>query len=252
MKEVFSMWENTRMIVLTALTAAVYAAVLIPLKPIPIIPGFTEIRPANVFPVVCSLLFGPAAAWGAAFGNLIGDFFGTLGLGSIFGFIGNFLFGYIPYRAFRCLTGNTASRLDSFSKLLFYLLVTLLASLICGVVIGWGVDLLGLVPFAFLGNIIVLNNFLVAAILGPLVLALLYKRVERWGLLYSEIMSTEERSSGKFSGLGLLLLSLGGISALIIGNYVSLGILDKVPGQLSLSLSLWPSILLIIVGSLLI
>jgi energy-coupling factor transport system substrate-specific component len=47
---------------------------------------------------VFSILFGPAAAWGSAFGNLIGDFFGTLGLGSIFGFVGNFLYAYIPYR----------------------------------------------------------------------------------------------------------------------------------------------------------
>lgn len=66
MREVFTMWSNTRMVVLTALTAALYAAVLIPFKPIPIIPGFTEIRPAVAVPLVFGLLFGPAAAWGAA------------------------------------------------------------------------------------------------------------------------------------------------------------------------------------------
>jgi ABC-type dipeptide/oligopeptide/nickel transport system ATPase component len=47
-------------------------------KGIPLIPGHTELRPANVIPVVSALLFGPAEAWGGAFGNLIGDFFGTL------------------------------------------------------------------------------------------------------------------------------------------------------------------------------
>ena len=88
MKEVFTMWRHTQMVVLVALSAAIYAAVLIPLKGFPIIPGAIEIRPANVFPFVFSLLFGPAGAWGAAIGNLIGDFFGTLGLGSIFGFMG--------------------------------------------------------------------------------------------------------------------------------------------------------------------
>ena len=40
MKEVFAMWKNTKMIVLVALTAAIYAAILIPFKAIPIIPGF--------------------------------------------------------------------------------------------------------------------------------------------------------------------------------------------------------------------
>ena len=46
MREIVSMWANTRMVVLAALTAALYAALLIPFKPIPIIPGFTELRPA--------------------------------------------------------------------------------------------------------------------------------------------------------------------------------------------------------------
>ena len=93
------MWKYTRMVVLVALTAAMYAAALIPFKLLPIIPGITELRPANVFPVICSLMFGPAGAWGAAIGNLIGDLMGgTYGLGSYFGMVGNFFFGYIPYK----------------------------------------------------------------------------------------------------------------------------------------------------------
>ncbi|MBM3890022.1 MAG: QueT transporter family protein, partial [Verrucomicrobia bacterium] len=48
------------MVILTALSAAIYAAVLIPFKGIPIIPGVTEPRPANVFPPVFGLMFGPA------------------------------------------------------------------------------------------------------------------------------------------------------------------------------------------------
>ena len=92
------------MVVLTAVCGAVYAVVLIPFKIATIIPGFTEIRPAATLPVVFSLMFGPAGAWGAAFGNLIGDFFGTLSPGSFFGFIGNFLYGYIPYKAWQYIS----------------------------------------------------------------------------------------------------------------------------------------------------
>jgi energy-coupling factor transport system substrate-specific component len=63
MKELFTMWKNTRMILLVALCAAVYAAVLIVFKAgIVLIPGITEVRPANLLPIVFSLLFGPAAA----------------------------------------------------------------------------------------------------------------------------------------------------------------------------------------------
>ena len=52
------------MVVLTAMCASFYAAVLIPFMVVPIIPGVTHFRPANALPVVCSFLFGPAAAWG--------------------------------------------------------------------------------------------------------------------------------------------------------------------------------------------
>ena len=112
MKDLGRMWSNTRMVVLTAVAAAVYAAVLIPFKAIPIVPGLTEIRPAAALPPVCSILFGPAGAWGAAFGNLIGDFFGMLGIGSLFGFVGNFLYGYIPYRAWRALSDQEPAKLS--------------------------------------------------------------------------------------------------------------------------------------------
>ena len=98
MRDAIATWRNTKMVVLVALSAALYAAILIPFKPIPIIPGITEIRPAAAIPIVTGLLFGPAAAWGCAMGNLIGDFFGTVGPGSLFGLIGNFLLAYVPYR----------------------------------------------------------------------------------------------------------------------------------------------------------
>src|SRR5256885_9788403 len=97
MRELFAMWSNTRMVVLTAISAALYAAILIPFKVVALIPGITEFRPANAVPIVCSFLFGPAAAWGAAFGNLIGDFFGGLGPGDLFGFLANLLYGLVPY-----------------------------------------------------------------------------------------------------------------------------------------------------------
>lgn len=61
-KELFSMWKNTKMIMLVALTAALYAAILIPFKGIPLIPGVTEIRPAQIIAGTFPLFFGPAGA----------------------------------------------------------------------------------------------------------------------------------------------------------------------------------------------
>jgi energy-coupling factor transport system substrate-specific component len=97
-KEIIRMWKYSTMVALTVLCAGIYMLFLLPFKSIPIIPGITEIRPATLFPVIFGLLFGPAGAWGSAIGNLCGDFFGTLSIGSAFGFIGNFLYAFIPYK----------------------------------------------------------------------------------------------------------------------------------------------------------
>src|SRR5829696_9023878 len=133
MKEVFAMWRHTQLVVLTALSAAIYAAVLIPFKGFPIVPGFIELRPANVFPVVFGLLFGPAGAWGAAIGNLIGDFFGTLSVGSIAGFVGNFFLAYLPYKMWGAYFRgqNMETNVNSGKKFAVYVAIAVLASVVC-------------------------------------------------------------------------------------------------------------------------
>ena len=309
MKELITMWKNTRMIVLTAVTAAVYAAVLIPFKvALPIIPGFTEIRPANVIPIICSLMFGPAAAWGSAIGNTIGDFFGTFGLGTIFGFVGNFLYGYIPYRMWQAFSKDepiaesrhstvrsaiiavlagliiaillsidyakgsfhitvqnglifVAISISVFFVLRFlsarYFIIILSAGAACGVFIGWGVHLLGLVPFPALGNIITLNNLLVSAIIGPILLPILYPVVKRMGLLYRDVMDESELSKPRIWGAALMVIAV--IAALIVGNWIAIGGYDlgalgagfgqEVVGRGGVSLGLLPFILLILLAA---
>lgn len=234
MREVFTMWRHTKMVVLVALTAAVYAAILIPLKGIPLIPGITELRPANVVPVVFSLLFGPAAAWGAAFGNLIGDFFGTLGLGSIFGFVGNFFYGLVAYKLCGKLgpfSSKEPLEARTGRQIVEYLLLAFLASAACASFISWGVDLFGLVPFGVLGPVITLNNFIAAAIIGPFLLRLLAPRARRWNILWTEIMEPEEISRPARPWLGALLMWAGGLGALVVGVLVSTGLYASLPFQ---------------------
>jgi energy-coupling factor transport system substrate-specific component len=214
MKEVFTMWRHTQMVVLVALSAAIYAAVLIPFKGFPLVPGYIEIRPANAFPIVFGLLFGPAGAWGAAIGNLIGDFFGTLTLGSVGGFVGNFFLALLPYKIWSTFfrrDENMETNVDSGKKVGVYIAAVILASTVCAVIISWWVDLLGLAPFLVFLALILFNNAIVGGVLGPILLLALYPRVKRWGLLWTEIMEPEEVSSPRLSRTGAILVWVGAI-----------------------------------------
>lgn len=220
-RELRDMWSDTRMVVFTAISAALYAAILIPFKVMPIIPGVTEFRPANAVPVICSLLFGPAAAWGSAIGNLIGDLFGGIGPGDLFGFAGNFLYGLVPYRAWEALGGGDPVPRGpaEWARLLF---VVLLAAAACALVVGWGLNLLGFVPFPVLGNVVLWNNFAVAGVLGPLTLRVLYPRVKSARVLYTDLVRRPPAGGARSA---LLLVAASGLTfgGHLAGNLIYAG-----------------------------
>ena len=251
MREIFTMWRHTQMVVLVALSAAIYAAFLIVTQGLVIIPGFTNLRPGNVFPFVFGLLFGPAGAWGAAIGNLINDFFGTLGLGSIAGFVGNFFLGFLPYKmwgAFFRRGENMEQNTNSGKKLAVYIAIAILASIICAVWIAWFNDLLGNVPFTVLASIISINNAIVGVVLGPILLLVLYPRVKRWGLLWTEIMEPDEVPASRLQTVGNALMWVGGIGALVVGLLLG-SAAGGAPGGLGVGLGLIPFLIAIVVAS---
>jgi energy-coupling factor transport system substrate-specific component len=250
MKEVFTMWRHTQLVVLTALSAAIYAAVLIPFKGFPIVPGFIELRPANVFPVVFGLLFGPAGAWGAAIGNLIGDFFGSLSIGSAAGFVGNFFLAYLPYKMWGYYfrgDENMEQNVNSGKKLAVYIALALLASIVCALIIAWFVALLRLVPFTAGLVLIASNNAIMAIVLGPVLLLALYPRVKRWGLLWTEIMEPEEFSASRLRGIGQVLVWVGGVGGAVVGLILSFT--GASPMGAGVGLALIPFLVVILVGA---
>jgi len=214
------------MIMLTILTSAIYIIGLVPFKSIPLIPGFTEIRPANLFPVLFGLLFGPAGAWGSAIGNLVGDLFGTFSIGSIFGFAGNFFLAFIPYKIWGRLgtfyRDDRSPVINSAKKLIEFGIVTILSSAACAVIIAWGLDSLKLVPFASLSTIIMLNNTVMTMIFGPLVLALLYPRIKKWGLLWTDILSNKDITESRHPRFYSMLVAIGAAGGLLAGLAVSI------------------------------
>ncbi len=223
MRELGAMWRNTRMVVLCAISASLYAAVLVPFKVVPLIPGVTELRPANAIPVVCSFLFGPAAGWGSAIGNMIGDFFGGVGPGDVFGFFANLFYGYIPYKAWNVIAGGQSPVARSPGTIARYVVVCLAASVLCADIVGWGDNMLALRPFAVLGNVIVFNNMAAALLLSPLILMAVYPRVRQGRMLYADVMPEFKERRLSVRAAGFAMLVAGETGAWIIGNLLSTG-----------------------------
>jgi energy-coupling factor transport system substrate-specific component len=243
----FAMWRNTRMVVLTSISASLFAALLIPFKLLPLIPGVTELRPANAVPVVCSFLFGPAAAWGAAIGNVIGDFFGGFGPGAIFGALGNFFYGLLPYYLWRAF--STADPTPSSpAQWLGFALVLAIASAACALVIGWGLNALGFVPFAALSNIIFVNDFAISIVLAPLLLHAVYARVRATGLCYDDLRVEPPKRTRR---LGAALVTVASLGGLLVGNLVALGYLSLSSDAIAaaqVTTAVAPFIVLLVVG----
>lgn len=223
MSDLRLMWRNTRMIVLCAISAALYASVLVPFKVVPLIPGVTELRPANAIPIVCSFMFGPAAAWGAAFGNMIGDFFGGIGPGDFFGFFANLAFGWAPYKVWNVIGRGRSPVSRAPADIARYVTACLIGSSFCAVIVGWGENCLGLRPFALLGNVIIFNNMVAALLLSPFLLAAIYPRVQAGRMLYQDVMPELPRRPRALQLAGLGLLVIGTWVAWLAGNLISTG-----------------------------
>ncbi|HEY4716511.1 MAG TPA: QueT transporter family protein [bacterium] len=237
MKEIFTVWKETKNVMLIAVSAAVYAASLIPFKPLVIIPGSTEIRPGAVFPVILGLLFGPAGAWGSAIGNTIADIFGMFGPGTIPGFIGNFFYAYVPFKLWNRLGIFAGSNSPDFKRkndIAQFVFVAILGSLICALLIGWGMELMGLMPFAALGVIIMLNNTIVSLVLGPFLVSGLFARIRRWGLIYDDFAKRKALISLRIR-IGVLLVLIGILGGMTAGLTISTGFYSLPLGLASVS-----------------
>ncbi|MEM0440876.1 MAG: QueT transporter family protein [Candidatus Caldarchaeum sp.] len=230
MKELIRMWSHTQMITAFIVSAGLYAALLFVFAALPIwiIPGVTAVRPGNAIPPFTSLLFGPAAAWGSAVGNLIGfDILGgALTIGSIGGFIGNFFLGLVPYKLWHRLFKEEphCRTLSSLAKFEF---VILTHAGVVALIIPYWTELVGFVPFTPLAFIIFFNELVSAGIIAPILMVLVYPRAKKAGWLWTDVMKgyqytpTEVKSYHK---LGAALVFFSGVIGLWITILVGLGL----------------------------
>jgi energy-coupling factor transport system substrate-specific component len=174
--------------------------------------------------MVFGFLFGPAGAWGLGFGNLISDVFGgTLGPGSLPGFVGNFLQGYVTYTLWTNLIPIAGKTYEWNAKSpicwVRYVLITFISSAVCGIIIGVGVDILGIVPYAVLSKIITLNNG-IGGMVGVVLLIAVYEITRgQLGLLWTDVMDVGVEPPRRLTGpLGAWIVTAGVVLGLVCGS----------------------------------
>lgn len=177
MKEFATMFRHGKMWLALLICAAAFFAMVILLNDIVLIPGFSTIRLANGLPVPFGLLFGPAGALGVTIGNVAGDFYNnTLTLASIGGALGNFLFALIPYKIWEALRSKrnvSVPNIFGLKKLVWFLVLSALASAVCAAVVAVSIWLADGNAFFETLRIIFLNNIGGAFVIGiPLFLIL--------------------------------------------------------------------------------
>ncbi len=215
MWDLVEMWKSSKMIALTLLTALLYVAMLFPFQGFTALGGYADFGRIGVGVLVAfSFLFGPAAAWGAAMGNVILDIAVLhIDAASFFGFVGNLLLGYFPYRLWNAITAEKPD-MQNIRKFLLFAGVSISACMVCGITIGWGLDWLGFTPFMPTAAIITITNALWAIILGFVVLKFTYDSVSKQRWLFVDIIQPRPRSPSRVKTQRSAILAFG-ISSLV-------------------------------------
>jgi hypothetical protein len=87
------------------------------------------------------------------------------------------------------------------------------------VVIGWGGQFLGVVPFPVVSNVIMLNSTF-GNWIGGLLLFLVYARVSSMGLLWRDVMDPKDIGTPLSPSVGVILLVAGGLGGWIVGAFL--------------------------------
>lgn len=193
MHELVRVWTERKGLAFIALSALLYALVLIPFNQVQWSIGGVSLRPAAALPVVFGILWGPAAAWGLGIGNIAGDLSGSWSPMSIFGFLINILYPYLSYLLWHRLMKGHEVRMGPYS-IVCYWLVTLLITLACmALLAACGTVFFGR-PFESKFISYSGNNLIWAMTAGAVIFWLVLEKAARRGLVYGREWAYKERN----------------------------------------------------------
>lgn len=178
MREIFTVWRDKKCLKRMLVSGIVFLTVATPFRMLfSLIPGVTEVRPANTLPVVFGILWGPAGAWGTAIANACSDIFTAHSSFRVWGpgFVINFFYSYLPYKLWYSSRGRDnrvmAPTLESVAQIIKYIYVCFLDSAVVTVCLGLLFEALGFQNYKDSVILLFFNNFDFAVVLGvPMIL----------------------------------------------------------------------------------
>jgi len=215
------MWTMPRMIALCAVTAFSYAFCLYLFNFFISFP--LGLRPAVALALASGIMFGPAGAVGSGLGNFLFDIRNEIDFGTIPGIAGNFLLAYLPYRGIRLFKDFNPQPRARVTWILKYSALAALGALGCGLAIGFCLEGLRAAAFAQRGISIMIGNFAVALILGPVVL-LSCEPLHKRGLTYADMMNGLPQT-GKRQTIGWIMIIAGAAIAVLAAVLTYMGII---------------------------
>ncbi|MEG2323919.1 MAG: SpoIIE family protein phosphatase [Anaerovoracaceae bacterium] len=113
------------------LIGALYFVLTLPLAGLTFDDGYSQIRFTSLMPMAAGMLFGFPGALSCALGNLVGDIYSGLDIYCIFGFLGNFLMGWLPYKLWHTLfffDNHTPKYLETSNSIVKFVSISVITS----------------------------------------------------------------------------------------------------------------------------
>lgn len=175
---------NSRTIAIIAIVAAIYIAGR-PLQ-LQLIPGIGGFNPSLALGPVFSILLGLPGAIGVTFSMPIGDAIsGALTIGSAAGMLGHTFYTWIPYKL---VTSPSVKKASTWLRL--YIAIALGGLGLMITIPGWLAATNFLPPAVAWGGVsfsIFINQFVLPAILVPILVFTLLPLVRQWGLYHEDL-----------------------------------------------------------------
>ena len=214
-------------------TVLLFVLVRAPFALVPVIPYQVEFQPGVVLAPLAGVFWGPAGAVGMAAASLIGDaLYGMWGVLSPFRAIGLFLFAYSSKALWdytRARTGKPGSLDPTWGSTVRFLYVTTPGCILAALWPALAADFYRLYAFPYILFLLLANNVLFTALLGPALYRILARELVPHFGCWREVMA--EHSIRILSVRGARLHVAGCLGAAVIGSLVAGGVYKFWPAR---------------------